>query len=155
VNRAGSFALGMKGGVLADTDQNPSSLSADTGYGIVARYCFLEAVGIEGSWMRHVGSGDDPRVRSPLSVSAQLFAFPWTRLSPFVSAGATFGGGEAEVQGSGGGAQPHAGLGLELAIGKRIAFDVEARYLSQLRSLEAAPGAGGAAQVTGGLLVHF
>jgi len=149
--------VGAKGGLLVDTDQNPSEISGDTGYGLVARYRPIESFGIEGSWMRHEDPTGNGQVRNPLSLSAQLFAFPETRLSPYVSAGATFGdlSPEESVAADRPRMSPHAGLGLELALGRSVAFDIEARYLSQMQSIEADPAAGGALQATAGILIHF
>ncbi len=158
VKRAGSFALGVKGGTLVDTDVGPNSISGDSGYGLVARYRPIEAFGIEGSWMRHEDIDSGALVRDPLSLSGQLFAFPWTRVSPFVSVGATWDGPASRefAPENGRRMSPHAGLGVELAVGKSIAFDVEARYLSQMQALSDDPLAdGGAVQATAGLLIHF
>ena len=51
---------------------------------------------------------------------------------------------------------PHAGLGVELAIGRSLAIDIEGRYLSQMQTLSDDPlKEGGALQATAGLLFHF
>ena len=158
VDRRGSFALGLKGGTLVEQEVDASQLSGDMGYGIVARFRPIEAFGIEGSWMRHEDASSGALVRDPLSVSAQLFAFPWTRLSPYVTGGVTFDGpaSRASAPEAGRRMTPHAGLGLELALGRSIAVDIEGRYLSQMQALSDDPlSEGGAVQATAGLLVHF
>jgi len=158
VNRAGSFAVGIKGGTLVEQEAVVNKLTGDTGYGIVARYRPVEAIGFEGSWMRHEDASSGTLVRDPLSVSAQLFAFPWTRLSPYVGGGVTFDGpaSRADAPESGRRMMPHAGLGVELALGRSLAIDIEGRYLSQMQTLSDDPlSEGGALQATAGLLFHF
>lgn len=158
VNRAGSFAIGVKGGTLVEQEAAASRLTGDTGYGIVARYRPVEAIGFEGSWMRHEDASSGALVRDPLSVSAQLFAFPWTRVSPYIGGGVTFDGpaSRADAPDSGRRMTPHAGLGVELALGRSLAIDIEGRYLSQMQALSDDPlKEGGAVQATAGLLFHF
>jgi hypothetical protein len=158
VDRGGSFAFGLKGGTLVEQEVQANQITGDMGYGIVARYRPIEALGIEGSWMRHEDASSGALVRDPLSVSAQLFAFPWTRLSPYISGGVTFDGpaSRASAPAEGRRMTPHAGLGLELAIGRSLAIDIEGRYLSQMQALSDDPlSEGGAVQATAGLLVHF
>lgn len=158
VDRRNSFAVGVKGGTLVEQEASMSELSGDTGYGIVARYRPLEAIGFEGSWMRHEDASSGALVRDPLSVSAQLFAFPWTRVSPYIGGGVTIDGpaSSASAPASGRRMAPHAGLGVELAIGRSLAIDIEGRYLSQMQNLSDDPlKDGGALQATAGLLFHF
>jgi hypothetical protein len=162
VDRAGSFALGLKGGALVEQESivvagdRIQELSGDAGYGITARYRPVESLGLEASWMRHEDT-QGALVRDPVSLSGQLFAFPWTRLSPYVSAGVTFDGPGSSAHSPDGKRRftPHAGLGMELALGRSLALDIEARYLSQMQALSDDPLADGAVQATAGLMVHF
>jgi len=162
VDRGGSLAVGIKGGALVerqtlvDASERVGQVTGDTGYGIAARYRPIESLGIEASWMRHEDL-DGALVRDPVSLSGQLFAFPWTRMSPHVSAGVSFDGPGSQAHSPDGGRRftPHAGLGLELALGRSVAFDIEARYLSEMQALSDDPLSDGAVQATAGLMVHF
>ncbi len=156
VNRAGSIAVGLKGGTMFGTE-DVATLTGDTGFGLMVRYRPVEAIGLEGTWMRHEDSIDGTLVRDPLSLSAQVFLFPWTRVSPFVSAGMTLDGpvGSSESVPSEHRFAPHGGLGVELAIGKSLAIDLEGRYLAERQSLVNDPAQGGAIQATAGVVLHF
>ena len=166
-DRSGSFAVGLKGGsYLSGYDDGGSY--GDMGMGLVARFRPVEAVGFEASWMRHAQSweGVSERSNSPFSVSAQLFAFPWARLSPYASAGLTWNRQTLDDTYSNGLQEltvtsqqtrfgPHMGLGLELALGDRAALDLEARYLSDLQHDAEDPVRKGAMQASAGLVFHF
>jgi hypothetical protein len=93
---------------------------------------------------------------SPLSVSGQLFAFPWTRVSPYATAGYTWttltdGARSGQVKG------PHAGLGLELALGESAALGLEGRYThyGDFDQLPRNTTSAGALQGTLGLNFYF
>ncbi|MEC7947029.1 MAG: outer membrane beta-barrel protein [Myxococcota bacterium] len=159
VDRAGSFAVGLRGGNYlgraADGERH-----SDSGIGIAARFRLVEALGVEVGWSRHRDSweADATRITDPLSVSGQLFAFPWTRVSPYLSAGYTWtnrsagpGGGQEQVKG------PHAGVGLELAIGESAAIGAEGRYshYGQLDNISANLQRAGALQGTLGMTFYF
>jgi hypothetical protein len=164
VERAGSVAIGLRGGVYGSSTPDASAVYADPGAGLSLRYRPLEFVGIEASAAHYVGSagveGAEPlRTATPLAGSAQIFAFPWSRVSPFGTVGATANLAGAQLIGADDDGSavlwgPHAGLGVELAIGQSLAFDLEGRfnYLLNAADSGAAP-----ANLTGGLgmLFHF
>jgi opacity protein-like surface antigen len=98
-----------------------------------------------------------------------LFASPWSRISPYALAGVThtarsindevldrntdsvttINTGEP-VYGL------HGGLGVEFAIGKNLAFDLEGRYMGYVNDQTPGdPSAAGAFTTTAGFLVHF
>ncbi|MEQ1505756.1 MAG: hypothetical protein ABMB14_26210, partial [Myxococcota bacterium] len=103
----------------------------------------------------------DVRSQTQVDGSVELFAFPWARVSPYVLGGATWNAASFADPISGVGARTvdgqvglHAGLGLELALGRSAALDFEGRYIGWMdeRLPTEAPGA---IQATAGLLVHF
>lgn len=164
VDRDDSFALGVKGGSLLSAKDGLSY--GDPGIGAFARYRPEESVGLELALSHHAGSYPGPQSRTQTQVagSLELFAFPWTRVSPYVLGGVTWNGrnvtnevwtGETYESFESGLAQwgLHGGVGLEIALGKSVALDLEGRYIGWLaRERGDAPGA---VQATGGLLVHF
>lgn len=159
VDRAGSFAVGLRGGSYLGRAADGQRHS-DNGVGVAARFRLVEALGVEVAWSRHRDSweADATRTTEPLSVSGQLFAFPWTRVSPYLSAGYTWtnrsaglGGGQDQLKG------PHAGVGLELAIGESAAIGAEGRYshYGQLENISANLQRAGALQGTLGMTFYF
>jgi len=162
VDRSGSFAIGLRGGAYAgrglDGDRH-----ADNGLGVAARYRLVEALGVEVSWARHRDTWEDASSRSsqPLAVSGQLFAFPWSRVSPYLSAGYTWTHRSSALQDASDRVKgPHAGLGLELAIGDSAAIGVEGRYahygqLENLGSIGQTYQRAGALQGTLGMNFYF
>jgi opacity protein-like surface antigen len=159
VDRAGTFAIGLRGGSYmgrgADGERH-----ADNGLGVAARFRPVEALGVEVAWSRHQDSWETDAVRTtdPLSVSGQIFAMPWTRVSPYLSAGYTWTHRSAGLQGESQTLKgPHAGLGLELAIGDSAALGVEGRYThyGQLQNISTNYQRAGALQGTLGMNFYF
>ena len=110
----------------------------DGGVGITARYRADEALGLEVSWMQHDPSWtpDSERVQRPLSVSVQTYAVPWTKVSPYLEAGLTFTGrsvndnvGGELVEANNTLWGPNLGLGVEFALGKDHALNLEAGWV--------------------------
>ena len=71
---------------------------------------------------------------SPGQASAQLYLFPWTRVSPYVTGGVTFAkngeaANETEMQSvpDGYAYGPHGGVGVQFGLG-RFGLNVEGRY---------------------------
>lgn len=166
-DRSSSFAVGLKGGSFLSGYDDGGSYG-DMGMGLTARFRPVEAVGFEASWMRHSQSWDavSERSNSPFSVSAQLFAFPWARLSPFATAGLTWnrqtlndtyfnGLEEVTVTSQETRFGPHVGLGMEFALGERAALDLEARYISDMNHDAEDPTRKGAMQASAGIVFHF
>lgn len=162
VDRSGSFAIGLRGGAYAGRGLD-GERHADNGLGVAARYRLVEALGVEVSWARHRDTWEDASSRStqPLAVSGQLFAFPWSRVSPYLSAGYTWTHRSSALQDAGDRVKgPHAGLGLELAIGDSAAIGLEGRYahygqLENLGSIGQTYQRAGALQGTLGMNFYF
>jgi len=164
VDRNNSFALGIKGGSLISGSDH--AVYGDPGIGAVARYRPDESVGLQFDLSHHWGNIPETEFRTQTQAagSLALFAFPWAPVSPYVIGGATWNArnvtheefdGESFTSKETGYGQwgLHAGLGLELALGKSVAIDLEGRYVGWLsREQGDAPGA---LQTTAGLLVHF
>jgi hypothetical protein len=159
VDRGNTLAVGLKGGALL-MPADALSPDPDPGVGLMLRYRPVEALGLELSWMQHSGvealTGGAAPTASPLSVSAQVFALPWTRVSPYL----TLGGSWTRVQdpATEAGARAsglHGGVGLHLALGERAAVEAEVRGL-QLGGVELPVGLSPwTAQATVGLVTHF
>jgi hypothetical protein len=164
VDRNNSFALGIKGGSLISGTEHV--VYGDPGIGGLARFRPDESVGLQFDLSHHWGHipETERRTQTQLAGSLALFAFPWAPVSPYVIGGATwndrsvtheeFDGASFTSKDSGYDQWGlHAGLGLELALGKSVALDLEGRYVGWLqRDKGDAPGA---LQTTAGLLVHF
>jgi opacity protein-like surface antigen len=96
-----------------------------------------------------------------------VFANPWGRISPYALGGLTTNartindqfrvedGGMNSLETSDVLWGPHAGVGIELAFGKNVALDLEARYTGYLNTDVDDPTIPGALQTTAGFLVHF
>jgi hypothetical protein len=164
VDREGSVALGVRGGSLLSGSDG--YVYGDPGIGGFLRLRPEESVGLELGVSHHGGRfpSTETRAQTQVAGSLELFAFPWTRVSPYVLGGVTwnarneidevFAGGESSMlENSYAQWGLHGGLGLELALGKSAAIDLEARTIGWLNR---APGdAPLALQATGGLLFHF
>jgi hypothetical protein len=163
VDRSNSFSIGLRGGTYLGEGIKQASAGSvgSAGLGLAARYRLIEALGVEASWARHATDADaaTQEVSNPLQVSAQVFAFPWTRVSPFVSAGYTWT--TRSYTGKAGNLQtdrvrgPHGGLGLELAVGQSAALDLEARYIHYGDLSKVDLNNAGALQGTLGLNFYF
>ena len=146
VNRTSSLGVG----VVAGSSIASELPGVEAGYGLVARIRTVEALGFEASWMRYGELAGEEHAYDTASLSGQLFAYPWSRVSPFVSAGATasgdlLGAGESYLA-------PHVGLGVELGIGDSIAFDLEARGVAMDGG---APASSSMLQGNAGVVVYF
>ncbi|MEQ1570590.1 MAG: outer membrane beta-barrel protein, partial [Myxococcota bacterium] len=167
IDRNESLAVGLKGGsLISGTESGPYS---DPGLGLAARYRPAESVGLELA-LTHHGQTVDPlnsRSQTQVAGSVELFAYPWTRVSPYVLGGVTLnsasiaddvwtGESYTSTASKGGQLGLHGGLGLELALGKSVALDLEGRYIGWVTpsalEVQTAPGA---LQATAGLMVHF
>jgi hypothetical protein len=168
VNRNDTIAVGLKGGTLI-SGAPEGGIYGDPGLGLMGRYRPDESVGLELALSHHGMTIDPLNARSQTQVagSVELFAYPWTRVSPYVIAGVTWNGGsvtddvwmgDTYVAATDVSSQLglHGGLGVELAMGKSVALDFEGRYIGWVSdSTPDMPSAPGALQATGGLVVHF
>jgi hypothetical protein len=121
--RAGSLGGAMEGGF------NPDSVDM----GLSLGYRVFDPVGLELSFLR--AAGDElPTTESPVQASAHLFLFPWTQVSPYLTAGmssAPYEGAknQSKYQVPDGYAYgPHGGVGVELGIGDHFSLNAEGRY---------------------------
>lgn len=141
VDRAGQFSLGLAGGSYVSGYESGSSYG-DFGLGLVGRYRATPALGFEAAWS-HYRDGAGERATSPLSLSFEAFGYPTSRVNPYFLAGVTFTGRHIEDTFCEGEDfttlttddtlfGPHAGLGLEIAVGKNATIDLEGRVTSYL-----------------------
>ncbi|MCA9494637.1 MAG: hypothetical protein KC621_32135 [Myxococcales bacterium] len=165
IDRANSLAVGVMGGALMSATPG-GSFYGDPGLGLVGRYRPAEPVALELGVAHHAMSLDaGSRSQTMVNGDVKLFAFPWTRVSPYALAGATYNAANIQeqvltgdtigmmetVDGQWG---LDAGLGLELAMGNNFALDLQGKYIGWMdeRYEGEAPGA---FQFGGGLAFHF
>ena len=169
VNRDGDIAFGLRGGTYG-TEYLGGGGYSDMGVGLTARFRPVESIGLEVAYEHHSQNFEDntERINNPLQTSVQVYAFPWTRVSPYATLGLTWNNrtitdnyynGETFRQEV---AQaddtlfgPHAGLGLELALGDSAALNFEGRYINYLNVTQDDVSAPGAVQGTAGLNFYF
>ncbi len=169
VNRDGDIGFGLRGGTYG-TEYLGGGGYSDMGVGLTARFRPVEAVGLEVAYEHHSQNFEDDteRVNNPLQASVQVYAFPWTRVSPYATLGLTWNSrsitdsyynnetfrydvAQADDTLFG----PHAGLGLELALGDSAALNFEGRYINYLNVTPEDVSAPGAVQGTAGLNFYF
>ena len=169
IDRNGDFAIGLRGGTYG-TEYLGGGGYSDAGIGLTARFRPVEAVGLEVAYEHHSQNfeEDTERINNPLQTSVQVYAFPWTRVSPYATLGLTWNSrsltdsyynietfsydvAEAEDTLFG----PHAGLGLELALGENAALNFEGRYINYLNVEADDVSAPAAVQGTAGVNFYF
>ncbi len=168
LNRAGSFALGARIGTLSSGYFDGGSYG-DLGFGLDGRYRPTDGLGLA----LNVGSYRDEfnplseRNQTTVAGSVQLFAFPNSFLQPYIMGGLTAVGrnNHDEVSFLDGSVEtvdattllwgPHAGAGLEIAFGRSIALDLEARVMGALNRSPSDPSLPVHVSTGAGLLVHF
>ncbi|MBM4369971.1 MAG: outer membrane beta-barrel protein [Deltaproteobacteria bacterium] len=164
VERAGKFSLGVRGATYISDFYGEGRGYGDAGLGLAARYRIIDPLGIEAQWTYHdqSWSQDTSRIQQPLSVSAQLFAFPWTKVNPYVLAGVTVTDRNIDQSLAGGTFQtdealwgPHGGLGLEFGLGKDVSLNFDARWIGYVNKEETDPAVPGAFQGNMGLNFYF
>ncbi len=168
VERENSLAIGISGGSIVGGYDHASPF-ADPGLGGTLRYRPDESVGLQANVASYGMQSDDSfRTNTSVQASAVLFAYPWTRVSPYVLGGVTWDArnyndayrdfstdvvgrlDQTDVQWG-----PHVGVGLEIAIGKVVAIDVDAKYTGFVTADAADPTIPGALQTGVGLLLTF
>lgn len=169
VNRNGDFGIGMRAGSYMTGYENGGGYG-DMGLGLTARFRPVESIGLEVSYDHHSQSWDDgsERINNPLQASVNVYAFPWTRVSPYMTAGLTWNNrqinddyyDDASMEYTVVSQQdtlfgPHAGLGMEFAIGDSAALNFEGRYISYLNQDDTDISAPNAVQGTMGLSFYF
>lgn len=157
VDRKGSLAAGLRAGTMVHGYDDGSSHS-DLGIGLMGRYRVFEAFGLEVGVSRHADAlfGAE-RGQTLLSGSGEIFLFPWSRMSPYALVGVTSNSrnqvpGMSEPTSLLG---PHAGIGLELALGKSLAIDLEGRAIGWSNPGPEETANPVALTATGGLTFHF
>ena len=128
-----SLSVGLRAGSLAGAlEEGLSPDSIDLGLSL--GYRLFDPIGLEVSYLRTAGGEDVPTTESPVQASAHLFLFPWTQVSPYVTAGlssAPFEGAKNETKyqvPDGYAYGPHGGVGVELGIGDHFSLNAEGRY---------------------------
>ncbi len=169
VDRRRSLALGALGGSYYSGTPDGQSYG-DLGLGLLGRFRATESLGVEFAWTHHdqgLTQWTD-RANNPMQLSAQLFAFPWTRVSPYVTAGYTWNnrsladqwtnettGQQIETVSKSTLRGPHAGLGLEFAIGQSAALGLDLRYIRWMGQEANDPTSPNALRGTAGLTFYF
>jgi hypothetical protein len=167
IDRNGDVSLGVRGGSYMSGYDDGGGYG-DMGLGAAVRYRPAEAVGLELSWQHHSQTWSDSseRTSDPISASVELFAFPWSRVSPYVLTGVTWnprsvsdtysdGWNLQHVEAADTLFGPHAGLGLELAVGKNVSVNFEGKATGYLNVAEGDATAPGAMAGTMGLNFYF
>jgi opacity protein-like surface antigen len=167
VNRNNSFSIGLNGGTYASGYDSGGGYS-DLGLGLMAQWRPVEAVGLEFAWSHTSHSWDEgsERVNSPTQASVNVYAFPWTRVSPYASLGLTWNSRSINDTYWDGRAYqtalvddtlfgPHVGLGMEFALGDSAALDFEGKYISYVDKDPDDLSAPAAVQGTMGLNFYF
>jgi opacity protein-like surface antigen len=167
LDRSNSFGVGLSAGSY-NSGYRAGGAFGDMGIGLTATYRPVEAVGFEIAWTHYDQSWDEStdRIHEPVQASVNLYAFPWSRVSPYATLGVTQTGRDVQDTWFDGLTEqttttqqtvfgPHAGLGVEFAMGSTAALDLETRYISYLDVEEGDPSASSAIQGTMGLKFYF
>jgi hypothetical protein len=167
VDRNHKWAVGLRGGSYISGYEHGPGFS-DFGVGITGRYRAAEALGFELAWTHHdqTWTEDTNRWSEPLSASVQLFALPWTRFNPYLSAGITwtdrsYRDSYTDRYGSHVVSEdhvvfgPHGGLGLEFGLGDNASINLEARMMGYLNIEEDDRALPTAVQTQAGFNLYF
>ena len=164
VDRSHTFAVGIRGGSYLSSYSNGASYG-DAGLGLALRYRPVEALGFEAQWTYHDQSWSrgSERVQQPFSLSAELFAMPWSRFNPYVLAGVTYTGRNInDPQGRSGTVEteqalwgPHGGIGLELGVGDRASVNFDLRGIGYVNKPDNDISRPGAVQANMGVNFYF
>jgi opacity protein-like surface antigen len=166
IDRKGAFSVGLTTGSYASGYDLGGDFS-DFGLGVNARFRPVEGLGFEVAYSVHDETFDaeTQRTTTMLQPSVQVFAAPWSRVSPYASVGVTFtershddtwsdGFDEYRSKFENSSFGPHAGVGLEIALGQNAAIDFEARAIGYLDNQEGGT-IPGAVQTTFGAQWYF
>ena len=166
-DRSNSLSIGLRSGSFMSSYDSGASYG-DFGVGVTARYRANEALGLEASYgyFSDTFTADSERVSQPVSASVELFAFPWTKVSPYVLGGVTWTARSYEDSFSTvAGVEdfstkdvqfgPHGGLGLEMAVGENSSINFEGRYTHFVTQNDEDTSAPGALQGLVGVNLYF
>lgn len=167
VDRSNSLSVGLRSGSFMSSYEGGASYG-DFGVGVTARYRANEAIGLEASYgyFSDTFTADSERVSQPMSASVELFAFPWTKVSPYMLGGVTWTARSYnDTYTSISGAEeftakdlqfgPHGGVGLELAAGENASLNLEGRYTHFVTHSDDDNSAPGALQGLVGVNLYF
>lgn len=169
VDRAGTVAVGLRGGALGAAADAGGGL-VDPGLGLALRVRPLNLFGIEGSYMRYGGlDGASAQTgfagqgtHDSFSASGQLFLSPQQLVSPYLSVGGTWQSQQVALADDPAGTLRedkrrglHGGLGLEVNLGQHASLGLELRYLHDRDHAAKDPLSQGQVQALGGLNLYF
>lgn len=170
VDRDGTLAVGLRTGSYFSGYHDANGYG-DFGLGVTGRYRPAEAVGLELALQHHnqTFTNDTERSQTLTQGSVVLFATPWARVSPYALGGVSYlaRGINDEIydrdldqvvtaSSSGPLYGLHGGAGVEFALGKSLALDVEARYVGYVNNPGPEdPSIKGGLTTTAGFLIHF
>ena len=141
----------------------------DVGVGVALGYRPVEALGLEVSYSQfsqNLGGSSPDRLNTPLQTVGQVYLFPWTKVSPFFSAGYAWnqidvddyylvnGEGKQAIQ-EGVLTGPVFGAGVEYAFSKRFGVSAEGRYLMYNNLQDEDPARDNGLTLTTGLNLYF
>ncbi len=136
-DRSGDVSVGLNvGGLVSGYQSGPAW--GDGGMGLEARYRVTDGFGLA-LGVASYGSSDGARLTTPVEANAQFFAFPHGPVNPYLELGVATVARDWEDPLCGydcglytandtslGG---HAGIGLEIALGRHAALDLEMGWL--------------------------
>ena len=167
IDRAHKWAVGLRGGSYVSGYEHGPGFG-DFGLGLSGRYRASDPLGFELAWAHHdqTWTENTERWSEPFAASVQLFAWPWTRFNPYVSAGITWTQrsyrdsyedryGTHKVSEDHVLFGPHGGLGLELGLGANASVNVEGRVIGYLNIEEDDRAVPSAVQTTAGVNLYF
>lgn len=157
VSRDGSIAVGLTAGTLQQGYTDGSS-SGNLGLGIKGRYRPMEYLGLELGVQRHSdGFLSKDSVRTMTTAGVDVFVFPWSKLSPYATAGLALSGRPDatpnDTRGNLTGLQ--AGIGLEFSPTKSLGLDLEAKTTRWMNMDPADTFNPSSLQLGGAVMFHF
>lgn len=130
-DRRKSLSVGLRGGTLGSQVEDFSQ--DDISWGGAVGYRLFDPIGLEVSYIK-TGEEWTTGLKAPAQISGNLYLFPWTGVSPYITGGISV----AEQAGAknqtdfelpdGYAYGPHGGVGIEWGIGNHISLNAEGRY---------------------------
>ena len=168
INRRQQLSVGGRGTVYGSGYVDGGEY-VDAGVGLAVGYRFFEALGAELSYhyfSEHLGESDSDRTNVPIQAVGQLHLFPWTKVSPFVSAGYAWNqidvhdhyqvnGESKQALQAGILTGPVVGAGVEFSLSKHLALSAEGRYLMYQNLRFDDPAKDNGVTLTSGLNLYF
>lgn len=169
VNRNDAFMIGLHGSQMA-AGYDGGGTFVDPGIGLSVAYRPVEtfSIGLDYTYLNPTMDSDavTPRETANIAPNISIHAVPWKRVSPYAEFGLTASRRVYEDQWSANGEQfqtnvmgtawgPHAGVGLEFAIGQSLSLDVNGKYIGYVNVEGDDPSAPSALQGNLGLNIYF